>query len=172
MKDRRFRTALVALVTAVVVTACEGRVADPVGEPSTVDIAEAGVDYQTSTTRLWITFVAGKEGPLKRWGISTNGDTTEELNVRLSDVIGGDDDRYEVTAVDSVGGASLACAGFTVNGGAIGNNTYELRLDSRCLRSQSNGGIALAQSIRFFAYSEAYRSGSDTTAWSSPIPRS
>jgi hypothetical protein len=169
MRLRKAGVVLVAVVIGLLATACEGRVPDPVGDGtdgSFVDIVQAGVDYRSQSTRLWITFAPRKAGVLKRWGISTNGDTTEEFVVRLGDVVNSDPDRYEVTGT---GEAVDACAGFVSDGGAVGNDTYEVRFHSKCLRSGGTGGLP-PESVRFIAYSESYRTGSDTTTWSNSIP--
>ena len=169
MRLRKAGIALVAVVSGLLATACEGRVSDPVGDvgqDAAVDIVQAGVDYRTESTRLWITFAPGKAGVFKRWGISTNGDTTEEFVVRLGDIIGNDPDRYEVT---QTGATFDTCTGFVSDAGAIGNDTYEVRFHSKCFRS-SPAEDSLPASLRFIAYSESYRSGADTTVWSSSIP--
>ena len=163
------RRARLALVTAalLVLVACEGRISDPAGDGQGVDVVEAGIDYRTATTRLWIRFTEPASGVQQVWHISTDGDTTPEVVVRLGESgagTGGGGEHYSVTRLDpSTGSQSVTCAGFSPNEGQV----IELVVDSRCL------GEPLPGSLRFTASSGAHRVAfDDISAWSDPIARS
>jgi hypothetical protein len=52
------RTLVLVVTSLVVLAACEARVADPVGDSLSPrwDLVEAGVDYRTDVTKVWLTY--------------------------------------------------------------------------------------------------------------------
>ena len=167
-------TALTLSVLAVGLAACQGSVADPVGDAvdvefGDVDIVEAGVDYRTDTTRLWVRYAPG-EGPAEAtgWQISVDGDPVAEATA----VIGSryccapDRDRYYVTTLSS--GASR-CTGYVREQGFDGEDTVSLSFDSRCLLA--TGYERLPDSLRIKGYTESGRQSGDETAWTGTVPR-
>ncbi len=163
---RRWRVALVG-ATVLLVAACEGRVTDPQGDSLGNDIVEAGVEFGNAQTRLWVRGAPGEDlDNVKSWLISTDGDTTEELTVRVGDLYSLSDYWF----VRDENAAMTRCAGYAEDIGRVDADRWELVIDSRCLNPASEPDRQPPVSLRFQAY--AYDRTGDNTEWSGPIARS
>jgi hypothetical protein len=165
------RHVLVAVAVAVsVATACEGSVRDPIGDPyaGPGDITVARVDYRTSELRLRLRLEATAPPTQYRsgWYVSVDGDGVEDWQVTVypenPSVDGGSG--WEVARV----GTPLPvvpCSGVVPGGGWDGTR---IRLDvpTSCI-AEANGSVP--SSIRIAGWTNAQRSGGDSTAWTAPI---
>jgi hypothetical protein len=162
---RRWWFALLVVLAAPVVAGCQGTVADPAGDSEVidgaVDLVQAGVDYRTATTRLWVRF-APDNGPAAFvvWNVSTDGDTIPGYNIIMGS------GQYVVyrdgTSSDPV------CQGPEPDEPFDG--TTELAIDTSCIASPSTGRPS--RSLRISASSHAPRYAQDHTGWTKEIVRS
>jgi len=161
-------------VLVLAVSACQGSVPDPVGDAnevdySDVDLVEAGVDYRTDTTTLWLRY-APQKGPAQRsaWEISTDQDTAAEVTAAIgfNFASGSELDRFVVyqSATDP------RCSGYVQNRGFNGEDTVSLQFDTRCLTVPPSA--QLANSVRIRGLSGSGRYSGDQTAWTAAVPRS
>ena len=172
MLGGRRQGTLAAAALALLLVACEGRIDDPAGDGQGVDALEAGVDYRSTETHLWIRFASDGGRAQHVWAISTDGDTTADMELRLGGSgagTGGGGDYYELVRSSD---HAVQCSGFAVNQG----ERISVRVDSRCFAPNPRtifDDHALPPNLRFTASSSAHRTAYDAFAsWSAPIPLS
>jgi hypothetical protein len=67
----RMKRALVLMATVLLVSACIATVDDPVGDSKypELDLIEAGVDYRTDVTKLWLTYSPDSDRSVGEWAL-------------------------------------------------------------------------------------------------------
>ena len=171
------RVAAIAVASGVFVAACEARVSDPVGDGTgtgTIDIVKAGVDYQTITTRLWITFADPNASPPPKevgWDTSGDGDKIADgrVDFRLAATArGGEEGRWTVLVTPPGGGELVErCSAIEDVDRAFTEATVTLEFNSRCLATPANV-TAIPDSLRVRAFATNVDDpigGADDTDW-------
>ena len=162
---RGWKTAAVVGVLCLALTACKGSVADPVGDATQVDdpkvdIVEAGVDFGTATTTLWVRYAPGA-GPASSvaWSLSTDGDTIPGYTVHLTPSA----NLYSVQGP----GFEEVCAGSRPDREFDGRD--ELVIDTSCIPSPTTGSPS--STLRIAASTHSLRYSHDETGWTRAIGR-
>jgi hypothetical protein len=163
---------------ALVLTACEGTVADPVGDHDSggtylVDIVEVGVDYGTDTTSFWVRYAEeGHPSEFAGWNVSTDGDTVPEVHVGIGAARyppPGGFDHYSVSILAG-DGAVVMCSGFVDRGGFDGIDTTSLTVDTRCITPPSDAPPP--NTVRVSGHTASGRYGGDWSDYTGPVARS
>ena len=170
---RRPRLLVAVAAAAGLVAACEGSVRDPLGDPyaGPLDITVARVDYRTTELRLRLRLEASAPPTWYRsgWYVSVDGDEVADWRVIVyseGESLVDEGSAWELARVDAGTPLPLVPCSGALPGGGWDGTRIRLDVPTSCL-TEANGSVP--STIRIAGFTDAQRSGGDSTAWTAPI---